>query len=172
MASCSEKEPRHISRIVGYILEVGAETLATGFACDAFSPSSIVFQRCPIYFRHHDGGNRRHRTYLLIPSALEGLVAATGGRSDSFATVFFGIAAIPSGIAVHGKADVITLDAVGGIPGILRLVGQARHPNDITAMAPYLVYNGLEVNLCIGKAGIGGAAIGSVGPFDVDRLIG
>ena len=39
-------------------------------------------------------------------------------------------------------------------------------------MAPYLVYNGLEVNLCIGKAGIGGATIGAVGPFDVDRFIG
>ena len=73
---------------------------------------------------------------------------------------------------MHGKADVIALDAVGGIPGILRLVGQAWHPNDITAMAPYLVYNGLEVNLCIGKAGIGGATIGAVGPFDVDRFIG
>ena len=172
MASCSEKEPRHISRIVGYILEVGAEALATGFACDAFSPSSIVFQRCPVYFRHHDGGNRCHWTYLRIPSALEGLVAATGGRADSLATVFFGIAAIPSGIAVHGKSDVVSLDAVGGISGILRLVAQARHPDDITAMVPYLVYNGLKVNLCIGKASIGGATIGAVGPFDVDRFIG
>ena len=74
---------------------------------------------------------------------------------------------------MDGIADVLALNGIGGIAAVLRLVAQARHPDDVVrpVVADH-VHHALEEGGQALKLRHRGAAHRSVRAHDVDRLVG
>ena len=95
--------------------------------------ASALLRGTPVHFGDDDGVGVHH-WHLLVE--LVNLVLWVG---CSVAT------AVPSAVVVHGIADVVALNGIGGIAGVVGLPACTGHPDDACeAVSAYAVDDGLE----------------------------
>ena len=119
------------------------------FRCGACRPGAIVggyplamfvvvsfswFFRTPVHFSDDDRSRVDHRHLLTELTDVVLFVATVVTASE------------PARIVVNGIADVIALNGMGGIAGVVGLPSGSRSPDDTCeAVGTYLVDDGLEV---------------------------
>ena len=98
---------------------------------------SAILQRGPVHFRHHDRSHIGDGSNLFVPSFFK--ISVVDNHLFTVATI------IPTGIAVDGKTDILTLNAMLYITSILSLISQTWDKQNIVAVLAHDIDNGLEI---------------------------